>query len=138
LFDEREQGYDRKALLLSDVEQVFWVGTTKKTTTISFLQAEQNATDAVQIWVYVQRVENHDGTSYCTNVRGHDSEGMPPSRKNSQESLFTKVGIQPSCSWTMTMMTTPEQCVVSDDKQIRMDVDSDYRDMSTTATNPCI
>jgi cation transport regulator ChaC len=61
LFDEREQGYDRKALLLSDVEQVSFLSQAhyEEDDHYIFLQAkEQNATDAIQIWVYVQRVEN--------------------------------------------------------------------------------
>jgi cation transport regulator ChaC len=61
LFDEREQGYDRLPLLLSDVGRVSFLSPAhyEEDDHDIFLQAkEQNATDAVQIWVYVQRVEN--------------------------------------------------------------------------------
>jgi hypothetical protein len=61
LFDEREQGYDRVPLELSNVEQVSFLSPAhyEEDDHSIFLQAkERNATDAVQIWVYVQREEN--------------------------------------------------------------------------------
>jgi cation transport regulator ChaC len=61
LFDEREQGYDRVPLELSNVEQVSFLSEAhyEEDDHSIFLQAkERNATDAVQIWVYVQREEN--------------------------------------------------------------------------------
>jgi cation transport regulator ChaC len=61
LFDEREQGYDRVPLELSNVEQVSFLSEAhyEEDDHDIFLQAKElNATDAVQIWVYVQRVEN--------------------------------------------------------------------------------
>jgi cation transport regulator ChaC len=60
-FDEREQGYDRVPLELSDVQQVSFLSQEhyEEDDHDIFLQAkEQNATEAVKIWVYVQRVEN--------------------------------------------------------------------------------
>jgi cation transport regulator ChaC len=60
-FDVREQGYDRVPLELSNVEQVSFLGEEhyEEDDHEVFLQAKaSNATDAIQIWVYVQRIES--------------------------------------------------------------------------------
>jgi cation transport regulator ChaC len=60
-FDEREQGYDRVPLELSNVEQVSFLGEEhyEEDSHDVFLQAKaQNTTVVIKIWVYVQRIES--------------------------------------------------------------------------------
>jgi cation transport regulator ChaC len=136
LFDEREQGYDRKALLLSDVEQVSFLSDEhyEEDDHDTFLQAkEHNATDAVQIWVYMQRVEN-PATAEHPIVQTYVDTILRGCLSISEE--FAQEFIASTKGWHPAELLlddddddddTSSKAPSSDDKQDSdMDMDSDY------------
>jgi cation transport regulator ChaC len=128
-FDEREQGYDRVPLELSDVEQVSFLSEEhyEEDDHDVFLQAkEQSATEAVQIWVYVQRVENPASpehpivqTYVDTILRGC----LSISEEFAQEFIASTKGWHPA--ELLDDDDETNNASLSDDRQ-DLDADSDY------------